>query len=33
MDKMSAQVDFACLDEDCGQSVQFNIMELKEQKG
>ena len=33
MDKMSAQGDFSCLDDECAQSIQFNIMELKQQKG
>ena len=31
--QMRAMVDFACLDEGCGQTVQFNVMELRESKG
>ncbi len=33
MEKMSALVDFVCLDEDCGKTIDFNVMELKEKEG
>ncbi|EDM26233.1 hypothetical protein LNTAR_24019 [Lentisphaera araneosa HTCC2155] len=33
MDKMTALVDFLCLDEECGKTINFNVMELKEKEG
>ena len=33
MDKMTALVDFLCLDEECGKTINFNVMELKEKAG
>jgi hypothetical protein len=33
MDKMRAIIDFTCMDHDCDQVIQFNLMQLKEDKG
>ena len=33
MDKMRAIIDFNCMDEECDEVVQFNLMQLKENKG
>jgi len=32
-DPMHAMVDFACLDNDCGTAVCFNVMDLEQSKG
>ena len=33
MDKMRAIIDFNCMEEDCDEVVQFNLMQLRENKG
>ena len=33
MSKMRAIIDFSCMGDDCDETIQFNLMQLKEDKG
>ncbi|MCM8535037.1 MAG: hypothetical protein NE334_03790 [Lentisphaeraceae bacterium] len=33
MNKMRAIIDYTCMEDDCDQVIQFNLMQLKENKG
>ena len=33
MDKMRAIIDFNCMEEDCDEVIQFNLMQLRENDG
>jgi hypothetical protein len=33
MDNMRAIIDFSCMDEECDEVIQFNLMQLKENGG
>ncbi len=32
-ENLVAQVDFVCIEDDCGQTIKFNLMTLEENKG